>query len=223
LPGDCFVIGVQNHDHVGNRPGGDRLSTLVDPPKQRLAASLMLLSPYLPLLFMGEEYGETHPFPFFCSFHNHNLIENVRQGRRRDYGFAPGAAMLDPQAEATFAAARLSWSWPDGSPHAGLRRLYADLLSARRSCPALRDFSRRTVRLLPDERTPMLLHMRRGDSTNELHAFFNLTGQTQTLPEEWREGRALRFRSEAACYGGEGDAFLGQLRPYECIVLAPAD
>ena len=115
LPGDRFVIGVQNHDHVGNRPNGERLAALVDPAKQRLAASLMLLSPYLPLLFMGEEYGEDNPFPFFCSFQNRNLIENVRQGRRRDYGFAPGVQMLDPQAESTFAAARLSWSWPEGS------------------------------------------------------------------------------------------------------------
>ncbi len=223
LPGDCFVIGVQNHDHVGNRPRGDRLAALVDPPKQRLAACLMLLSPYLPLLFMGEEYGEDNPFPFFCSFHNRNLIENVRQGRRRDYGFAAGAVMLDPQAEATFAAARLSWSWPEGSHRAGLRRLYADLLSARRRWPALRDFSRRTARLLPDEQTPALLHLVRG-AANELHAYFNLTQQAQPLPSAFGEGRVVLFSSEAACYHGsrEPGVLLEQLRPYECIVLGSA-
>lgn len=219
LPGDRFVVGVQNHDHVGNRPFGERLAALVDPPKLRLAASLMLLSPYLPLLFMGEEYGEENPFPFFCSFHSRNLIENVRQGRRRDYGFAPGVEMLDPQAEATFAAARLSWSWPEGSYRAGLRRLHADLLAARRQWPALRDVTQRTVRLLPTERTPTLLHLVRGVGTaNELHVYFNLTGQMQALPDGIRE---VRFSSEVVCYGGEREAgsHREQLRPYECVVL----
>jgi maltooligosyltrehalose trehalohydrolase len=224
LSGDRFVIGVQNHDHVGNRPRGDRLAALIDPPKQRLAASLMLLSPYLPLLFMGEEYGETNPFPFFCSFHNRNLIENVRQGRRRDYGFAPGVEMLDPQAEATFAAARLSWSWPEGSHRAGLRRLYADLLAARRRWPALRDFTHRRVRLLPDEQAPALLHLVRGRE-NELHAYFNLTEQTQALPDAASEGRVLLFSSEMAPYHGVRgfEASLEELRPYEGIVFGPAD
>lgn len=220
LPGDRFVIGVQNHDHVGNRPRGERLAALVDPAKQRLAASLMLLSPYLPLLFMGEEYGENNPFPFFCSFQSRNLIENVRQGRRRDYGFAANAVMLDPQAESTFAAAKLSWSWPEGSPRAGLRLLYADLLAARRRWPALRDFTQRTVRLLPDEQAPLLLHLTRG-SMGELHAYFNLTEQAQPLPNEASEGRVLLFCSEADQYRGgrEQEASLQQLRPYECAVF----
>ncbi len=220
LPGDRFVVGVQNHDHVGNRPHGDRLAALVEPPKLRLAASLMLLSPYLPLLFMGEEYGEENPFPFFCSFHNRNLVEAVRQGRRRDYGFAPGETMLDPQAEATFAAARLSWSWPEGSQRAGLRRLYADLLAARRTWPALRDLSHRTVRLLPDENSPNLLYMVRGvGSERELHVYFNLTENAQPLPGDVGE---MCFSSEADRYGGKRAAGSGleQLRPYECIVSA---
>ena len=223
LPGDRFVIGVQNHDHVGNRPRGDRLAALVSPAEQRLAASLMLLSPYLPLLFMGEEYGEDNPFPFFCSFHNRNLIENVRQGRRRDYRFAPGAEMLDPQAEATFAAARLSWKWPEGSHRAGLRRLYVDLLTARRQWPALRDFKHRTVRLLPNEQAPALLHLMRGRE-GELHAYFNLREQVQPLPDGAREGRVMLFSSEALSYQGRRQSgVLGeQLHPYECVILGPA-
>jgi maltooligosyltrehalose trehalohydrolase len=222
LPGDRFVIGVQNHDHVGNRPRGDRLAALVDPAKQRLAASMMLLSPYLPLLFMGEEYGEDKPFPFFCSFHNRNLIENVRQGRRRDYGFAKGVEMLDPPAEATYQAAKLSWSWPEGSHRAGLRRLYADLLAARRNWPALRDFKHRTVRLLPDEQTPVLLHLVRGrGAMGELHAYFNLTEQWQPLPTAAPKGRAMLFSSETVRYHGgrQPGMDLEQLRPYECVVL----
>src|SRR5262249_28616054 len=137
---------------VGNRARGDRLSTLVPEPAQlRLAGSLLLLSPYLPLLFMGEEYGETRPFPFFCSFGDAELIRNVREGRRREFAaFAWQGEVPDPHGEATFASARLSWSWPEGTFSAALRRLYADLLAARRCWTGLRDFRRRPSRLLPD-------------------------------------------------------------------------
>src|SRR5262249_20127821 len=83
LLGDRFVVSIQNHDQVGNRASGERLGTLLTPPAQRLAASLLLLAPYLPLLFMGEEYGEEHPFHFFCSFSDHKLIDAVRNGRPR--------------------------------------------------------------------------------------------------------------------------------------------
>jgi maltooligosyltrehalose trehalohydrolase len=116
LSGDRFVVSIQNHDQVGNRARGDRLRTLVHPPALRLAASLMLLAPHLPLLFMGEEYGEEHPFLYFCSFLNPRLAESVRQGRRRDYAAFMHGHVPDPQAESTFTASRLSWSWPEGSP-----------------------------------------------------------------------------------------------------------
>jgi len=226
LSGDRFVIGTQNHDHVGNRPRGDRLAALVSPAQQRLAASLMLLSPYLPLLFMGEEYGEENPFPFFCSFHDRHLIENVRRGRRRDYGFAAGVEMSDPQHEATFAAARLSWSWPEGSSRAGLRRLYQDLLAARRRWPALRDFTHRTARLLPDEGSAAILYLVRGIERGEgLHACFNLTERTQPMPEASGEGGVLLFCSEDVQYHGSraGEVAPKLMKPYECIVLGPAD
>ena len=110
-----------------------------------------------------------------------------------------------------------------GFPRAGLRRLYADLLAARRNWPALRDFTHRTVRLLPDEHSPALLHLVRG-LEGELHAYFNLTEQVQALPEGASEGRALLFSSESVRYRGgrEAEASLQQLRPYECVVLGPA-
>jgi maltooligosyltrehalose trehalohydrolase len=226
LPGEHFVIGVQNHDHVGNRPCGERIAVLVGPAQQRLAASLMLLSPYLPLLFMGEEYGEENPFPFFCSFGDRNLIENVRKGRRRDYGFAEGVPMADPQDEATFASARLIWSWPEGSSRAGLRRLYQDLLAARRRWLALRDLTHRTVRLLPEGGAPAVLHLVRGIGglAAELHAYFNLTGQPQSIPHPAGEGGIVLFSSEASRYHGcrSGEVRGEQLEPYECIALGPA-
>lgn len=89
---------VFNHDQVGNRAAGERLGTLISPPAQRMAATLLLLAPYLPLLFMGEEYGEEQPFQFFCSFDGAELIEAVRGGRKREFEafHAEGAEARSP-------------------------------------------------------------------------------------------------------------------------------
>jgi maltooligosyltrehalose trehalohydrolase len=214
VPGDRFVIGAQNHDHVGNRAHGERLSTLVGPAAARLAACLALLAPHLPLLFMGEEYGEERPFRFFCSFGDGRLIDNVRRGRRRDYGLQ--GDVPDPQDEANFLASRLSWSWPEGTRHAGLRRLYHDLLAARREWAALRNFTDRTARLLPDPAHGPLLELVRAHS---LRACFNLSDRTQPLPGGLLGG-PVRFSSEAARYGGSrhGDISVTELMPHECII-----
>src|SRR4029077_1645869 len=126
-PGSRFVIAIQNHDQIGNRPGGERFGKLLGPMQQRLAAGLLLLAPHIPLIFMGEEYGETHPFPFFCSFLDTQIAQAACEGRPRGFGLSEWPALVPhPQADATYESAKLSWSWPDGSPQAGLRRLYYD-------------------------------------------------------------------------------------------------
>jgi maltooligosyltrehalose trehalohydrolase len=223
LSGDRFVVSVQTHDQVGNRARGDRLSALVSPPALRLAASLMLLAPHLPLLFMGEEYGEENPFQYFCSFLDPRLVESVRQGRKRDYAAFMHGDIPDPQAESTFAASRLSWSWPEGSPRAGLRRLYRELLEARRRWPALRNFTHRSARLLPDEEQAAVLRLVRGvEGEAAWTVYFNLTEQSQPLPEILH-GEAWLFSSEAERYHGSrsrGEA-PGQLWPYECVAVGP--
>jgi maltooligosyltrehalose trehalohydrolase len=217
LTGDHFVVCLQNHDQVGNRACGDRLAALLnDPAKQRLASSLLLLSPYLPLLFMGEEYGEDRPFPFFCSFGDAPLIEAVREGRKRELAELVGQGTVpDPQAEETFASARLSWSWPEGTPRAGLRRLYQDLLAVRREWPALRDFDKRTARLLPDAESGPILELVRG----EMRSFFNLGDQPHPLPG----GEQMLFSSESARYGGRrtDGRSIEDMLPFECVVFGP--
>jgi maltooligosyltrehalose trehalohydrolase len=228
LSGDRFVVCLQNHDQVGNRARGDRLSALLnDPAKQRLASSLLLLSPYLPLIFMGEEYGEENPFPFFCSFDDQGLIEAVREGRKQEFAEMVGqGAAPDPQAEETFVSARLSWSWPQGTPRGGLRRLYQDLLVARRDWPALRDFQERDARLLPDAENGPLLELRRGpaDSGDQARIFFNLSDQPQPLPSAPRDGQRFLFSSASARYcGSRRDLHaLEHLLPAECVVIGPA-
>ncbi len=222
LPGDRFVVSVQNHDQVGNRARGERLGSLVSPPARRLAASLGLLAPHLLLLFMGEEYDETNPFLFFCSFQDGHLIENVRNGRRRDYALQ--GEVPDPQAESSFAASRLSWSWAGNAHREGMRRLYQDLLAVRRRWPALRDFTRRSSRLLPDEQRAAVLELVRGGPATEesLRCYFNLTAEAQVLPGV-ESGHVLLFSSEAERYDGGRVAGTpsAELRPYECVTFGP--
>ena len=224
LSGDRFVVSIQNHDQIGNRASGDRLASLLRPAAQRLASSLLLLAPHLPLLFMGEEYGEENPFAFFCSFEDADLIRNVREGRRKEFAaFAWQAEVPDPQAESTFAAARLSWSWPEGTHRDGLRRLYGDLLRARKEWPALRDYTNRTVRLVGNERSGPVLEYLRGAPgqlpASFIHIYCNLSEHAQKLPPG--SVHKLLFSSEARRYTGARDwpGSIVDLLPFECVVL----
>jgi maltooligosyltrehalose trehalohydrolase len=110
IPADRFVVFSQNHDQIGNRILGERLTTLVGDEGAKLAAGTVLLSPYVPLLFMGEEYGETAPFLFFTDYQGQSLIDGIREGRRKEFasfhwkGDAP-----EPQSEETFLKSKLNW------------------------------------------------------------------------------------------------------------------
>ena len=224
LAGDRFVVFLQNHDQVGNRPRSDRLSTrLKCPAKQRLGASFLLLAPYLPLLFMGEEYGEENPFPFFCSFRGEDLSTAVRDGRRREFhAYDPEAEVADPTDAATFASARLSWSWPEGSARAGLRRLYRDLLIARRQWPALRDYENRSARLISNQDGGLVLELNRGTEPAGLaRAYFNLGDRPESLAGLVPAEMSLRFSSEAAAYGGRRgrSSRISDILPHECVVF----
>ena len=128
------VVGSQNHDQVGNRARGDRLASLVDFEAQKLAAGVTLLSPFVPLLFMGEEYGETSPFQYFTSHGDKDLIEAVRRGRREEFvEFGWDTEIPDPQSEATFNISKLHHELRDHNPHRALRLLYQELIRFRRA------------------------------------------------------------------------------------------
>ena len=223
-PRECFVVCAQNHDQVGNRPLGDRLSILWPPATQRFSCALLMLSPCVPLLFMGQEYGETSPFPFFCSFSDAGLVEAVRDGRRAEFAHPAAGEAPDPQDFATFERARLSWTWLDDPVRSGLRKLYADLLDARRRWPALRD--RRHVRAhvfdyavasTPDERRAVL-SIERGEGN--LIALANLCHEPCARPEVALGGRKLLLSSEERRYGGEREPHhtTDVLRPFEVLV-----
>lgn len=188
IPGDRFVVSLQNHDHIGNRARGERIAVQVDETRHRLGACLTLLAPFLPMVFMGEEYAETRPFPFFCDFSDPDVIEGVRRGRKRDYGLS--GPIPDPQGETTFASARLSWEWRDDPRRTRTRQLYRDLIRLRREIPQLRDFRNRSVRFHPDF-GKSVLEIRRG-AEREIACLFHLAEGEVSLPDElrpiWRSG-----------------------------------
>jgi maltooligosyltrehalose trehalohydrolase len=224
-----FVVCVHNHDQIGNRALGDRSASYLPEPAQRLACALLLISPCVPMLFMGEEYGERHPFPFFCSFGDEDLIESVRRGRREEFAaldFQWCDQIPDPQDAATFESAKLTWKWPDGTFQAGLRRLYRDLLTARRQWPPLADRQYTRARVLSGigqrQRQTAVLLVERGDA-ERLLAVANLSSQTQALPELDRESQALLFSTEAIEYGGARDrrGWPVELLPYELMIFHP--
>ncbi|MFH1650511.1 MAG: malto-oligosyltrehalose trehalohydrolase [Chloroflexota bacterium] len=166
VPAHRFVVFAQNHDQVGNRLRGDRLSESLPPAALRLAAGAVLLSPFVPLLFMGEEYGETAPFPYFVSHSNPELIAAVRRGRREEFAaFNWQGEIPDPQDEATFLGAKLRFHLKKEAPHRTLYEFYRELLRLRREVPALAALSKDSLTVTTPGETALCLHRRQGESS----------------------------------------------------------
>ena len=148
LPPSCFALCISNHDQVGNRAFGERLHQLTSPEAYRAASALLLLAPYTPMLFMGQEWGASTPFLFFTE-HNDELGRLVTEGRRKEFGRFPefrdpevARTIPDPQNAETFTRSKLDWSEITRAPHAALLALYRECLRLRASDPAFRPASR---------------------------------------------------------------------------------
>lgn len=140
-----LVVCVQNHDQVGNRVDGERLATLVGFDQLRLAAATTILSPYVPLLFMGEEYGEKTPFHYFTSHTDPDLVAAVREGRRREFAEHWDREAPDPQDPELYLSSRLRRDLAAQGQHRQLAALYRELLRLRRTVPSLTHLSREAV------------------------------------------------------------------------------
>jgi maltooligosyltrehalose trehalohydrolase len=168
LPGVRFVVCSQNHDQIGNRAAGERLAQLV-PGSAHAAAAAVLLSPAVPLLFMGEEHADPAPFLYFTDHGDPGLRQAVTEGRRREYGHV--GEVPDPQDPQTFARSRVS----HGSE--AVRRWYRTLLALRRERPSLRALDKtRTDARGDDERN--LVTIRRWSDRDETLALISLARKT---------------------------------------------
>ena len=172
IPARRFLVYAQNHDQVGNRMLGERLSSLVSFERLKLAAGVLLLSPFIPLLFMGEEYGEEAPFQYFVSHSDPGLVEAVRSGRREEFAaFGWEGDPPDPQDEQTFLRSKLHHALRHEGHHHELRELYRELLLLRRDRPSLATLSKADVAAWPDEQAGVLVVMRWSEAEEALLLF----------------------------------------------------
>lgn len=191
LPATTFVVCSQNHDQIGNRMLGERLTELVDLESLKLAAGFVLLSPYVPLLFMGEEYGEPAPFQFFTSHGDEHLIQAVRRGRKNEFkDFNWKGEPPDPQSEETFRRCRLDHSLRERDHHQMLETFYKNLIRLRQTEPALATPDREQMSVWSAESSRVLMTHRRSRTADVVSVFHFGTDETRTsipLPQgEWK-------------------------------------
>jgi maltooligosyltrehalose trehalohydrolase len=179
VPGHRFLAYLQNHDQVGNRATGDRLSATVSPGLLACGAAIVFCSPYTPMVFMGEEWAASTPWQFFASFPDPELANAVRTGRRREFGrHGWGEADVpDPMDPATVERSRLDWSELSEPAHRSMLDLYRSLITLRRTRPELSDpaLDRFDVRSAPDD---SWLALHRGS----LRLICNLSSAEVTVP-----------------------------------------
>jgi maltooligosyltrehalose trehalohydrolase len=214
LPGERFVICIQNHDQVGNRAQGDRLGAVVPFEAVKLAAALMFVAPAVPLLFMGEEYGETAPFQFFTSFLDRDLAEAVRTGRTAEFKrFAWEGAIPDPGDPATFVRSRLSHQLANAPRHRELHEYYRRWLELRRSHPALGARGKDRTLADLDADGAVLTVVREAKSGPGVRLVANLTGDVRAFraPAGWR----VLLDSEDVRFAGRNRDPLG---PHQAIL-----
>jgi maltooligosyltrehalose trehalohydrolase len=179
LSGHHFLGYAQTHDQIGNRAQGERLSQLVSVGRQKIAAALVLTSPFVPMLFQGEEFGASTPFQYFTQHKDPELAKRVSEGRRGEFkafGWDP-EQVPDPQDPATFRRSKLRWSELHEESHASLLKWYKDLVALRRSRPELTDGRMDRVEVNFDERARWLAVKREGVET-----ICNLASDRQAIP-----------------------------------------
>jgi len=211
IPSSRLVVFAQNHDQVGNRLKSERLSQLIPFEKLKSAAGVVLLSPFIPLLFMGEEYGEEAPFAYFVSHSEPALIEAVRRGRREEFAsFKWSGEIPDPQDETTFMSAKLDHSLRGQGWHHTLFDFYKELIQLRKDTPALARLNKNTMRVHGFE--DRLLVVNRWTEGNEVVLVFNLSQDQSSATIPMPTGRwCKRMDSAEKCWQGEGSTIPEQL------------
>ena len=161
---------------------GERTSQLVSFEMQKLLAGAVFVSPYLPMLFMGEEYSESNPFQYFVSHTDPELAEAVRKGRKREFAaFHLDGEAPDPMSEETFNNSKLQWSLPEEGPHKTMLQFYKELIRLRKSQPALSSNDREALEVEPNTVNETIT-LRRWTSEQQIVAVLNFS---KTVREMW--------------------------------------
>jgi len=224
IPAERFVVFSQNHDQVGNRMLGERLSQLVSFEALRLAASTVILSPFIPLLFMGEEYSEVAPFQYFISHSDPQLVDAVRNGRRHEFSaFSWQGEPPDPQDEATFMRAKLSHQLKREGKFRALWEFYRELLLLRKDLKPLAELSKEQCAVLGFDNQRVLL-LRRWSGSEVVMTIFNFNEETVSLVVPMARGRWRKMLdSSEARWQGLGSSLPVEFECWENVEfrLAP--
>lgn len=216
-----FVVFSQNHDQTGNRMHGERLSALVSSESLKLAAGAVLLSPYVPLLFMGEEYGEDVPFLYFISHSDPALIEAVRQGRKKEFlEFTWQGEPPDPQCVETFQKSKIQWGKRREGIHGMFLAFYRQLITLRKTIPALSHLDKACLAVDGFEGEKIVC-MRRWKDASHACVIFNFNSASVEIVPPIPDGRWNKvIDSSEKKWGGQGSLLAGMLSPGEKILVA---
>lgn len=180
-PASQFIVFSQNHDQVGNRMCGERINRLLSFEMKKLVAASVLLSPYLPMLFMGEEWVEPNPFLYFVSHTDPQLAESVRKGRKEEFADFHGQGEApDPVSEKTFQQSKLQWHLPGQKPHSTVLNYYKKLISLRKTHPVLKNSGRKEMRVSSDQTTETLV-LQRWYENNMVVCLMNFSEKEQQI------------------------------------------
>lgn len=200
IPASRFMGYLQNHDQIGNRANGERSSHLLSPGRRQTAAALVLASPFIPMLFQGEEWAATSPFRYFTDYENPDLAEAVRAGRRQEFsafGWKP-EDVPDPQAEETFRSSKLKWDEYHEPPHASILDWHRRLIALRKSIPALSEGGFENTQVEHDDEGRWLILAR-----GPIRVVCNFSREASCLPVDFPEGSEILLAS-AGVQLGEG-------------------
>lgn len=221
VPPGQLVVFSQNHDQVGNRMCGERLSSHLSTQQLKLAAASVLFSPYLPLLFMGEEYAEPAPFPYFVSHGDADLIEGVRRGRLEECAaIEDHPSPPDPQAEATFLSAKLDQEQRHKGKHRVIFDFYLELIRLRKECAPLARLSRADLQVIASEEEQVLAIIRRAGD-DQVFCLFNYSDQDRVIPPSLASGTLRVLLDSTGNYRPGSDLTVYSTRPKTFPTLAP--
>ena len=221
IPPNQLIVFSQNHDQVGNRTVGERPGEHLSIQQLKLAAATVLLSPYVPLLFMGEEYAESAPFPYFVSHGDAKLIESVRRGRLEEFTACAGhGPPPDPQSEETFLSAKLDPEQRHRSEQRAIFDFYRELISLRKECAPLARLSRENMQVVACEEEQVLVVSRSVDNV-QLLCLFNFSDQTRIISPALVGGTMIVLLDSTGCLPPGSSVTVYTTRPETFPTLGP--
>lgn len=191
ISGEKFIVFDQNHDQIGNRVFGERLSALVGKDQLKISAAAILLSPYIPMLFMGEEYAEDAPFMYFVDHSDKELIEAVRKGRKEEFReFADEGEPKDAEAEDTFLECKLRWNTRSQGTHKEILDWYKSLISIRKRMRIFGHMDKRTTTVSVIAPNCLSMYRYMVDNSERIYLFMNFSPEAVNFSfgeEGWKE------------------------------------